>query len=239
MGLAELRTYLGEFWAFHRWVWEVHFELMDPLIANYFAFRATCVELGIDEQDVARFFQGSETKIMETDRELWKLTAAARDTAVEVVLEGERSVGHRSAALRSSSDDTVQGWLHAFDAFLNEYGWRTEGMCDPSLAPWVEDPTPMLAMITTFVRNGTDHDFVAAHESAVAERESTLDRVRSTLDDDGTAAVRGGSRRLPARELLVVAGGAQLLSRPAGPHPVADGGARASARSSAPTDATT
>ena len=68
MGLAELHTDPGEFWAFHRWVWEVHFELMDPLIANYFAFRATCVELGIDEQDVARFFQGTETKIMETDR---------------------------------------------------------------------------------------------------------------------------------------------------------------------------
>ena len=39
MGLPELAVYLGEFWAFHRWVWEVHFELMDPLIGNYFAFR--------------------------------------------------------------------------------------------------------------------------------------------------------------------------------------------------------
>ena len=38
MGLPELAVYLGEFWAFHRWVWEVHFELMDPLIGNYFAF---------------------------------------------------------------------------------------------------------------------------------------------------------------------------------------------------------
>ena len=82
---------------------------MDPLIANYFAFRATCVELGIDEQDVARFFQGTETKIMETDRELWKLTAAARDTAVEVVLKAARSVGRARRELRSSSDDTVQG----------------------------------------------------------------------------------------------------------------------------------
>ena len=182
MELADLRTYLDEFWAFHRWAWEVHFELMDPLIANYFAFRATCVDLGIDEQDVARFFQGSETKIMETDRELWKLTAAARDTAVEVVLKAN-DPSDALAELRSSSDEAVKGWLHALDAFLRVYGWRTEGMCDPSLAPWVEDPTPMLAMITTFVRNGTDHDFVAAHDAAVEERESTLERVRSSLDD--------------------------------------------------------
>jgi pyruvate,water dikinase len=182
MGLAELRTYLDEFWAFHRWVWEVHFELMDPLIANYFAFRATCVELGIDEQDVARFFQGSETKIMETDRELWKLTAAARDTAVEVVLKANEPAAALNE-LRSSSDDTVRGWIRALEAFLNVYGWRTEGMCDPSLAPWVEDPTPMLSMIATFLRNGTDHDFVAARDAAVDEREATLERVRRSLDD--------------------------------------------------------
>ena len=43
----------------------------------------------------------------------------------------------------------------------------------------------MLSMITTFVRNGTDHDFAAAFDAAVAERETTLDRVRSSLDDAG------------------------------------------------------
>ena len=80
MGLPELAVYLGEFWAFHRWVWEVHFELMDPLIGNYLAFHATCVELGIDEADITRFFQGTETRVMETDRALWALAAAARGT---------------------------------------------------------------------------------------------------------------------------------------------------------------
>ena len=88
MGLPELAVYLGEFWAFHRWVWEVHFELMDPLIGNYFAFRATCVELGIDEGDVTRFFQGADTRVMQTDRALWGLAAAARGTATEKILAG-------------------------------------------------------------------------------------------------------------------------------------------------------
>ena len=106
MGLPEVAVYLGEFWAFHRWVWEVHFELMDPLIGNYFAFRATCVELGIDESDVTRFFQGSDTKVMETDRALWALAAAARGTAVEALL-AENDPSTALSSLRSSGDPNV------------------------------------------------------------------------------------------------------------------------------------
>ena len=122
----------------------------------------------------------------------------ARGTAVEVMLK-DRDPSDALRELRSSSDDTVQGWLRALYAFLNEYGWRTEGMCDPSLAPWIEDPTPMLSMITTFVRNGTDHDFAAAFDAAVAERETTLDRVRSSLDEVGRQRFEEGLGACSAR----------------------------------------
>jgi len=177
MGLPELAVYLGEFWAFHRWVWEVHFELMDPLIGNYFAFRATCVELGVDEADVTRFFQGADTKVMETDRALWKLATAARGTAVEAVLDSDEP----TSALRASNDGEVTAWRDAFEAFLAEYGWRTEGMCDPTLAPWIEDPTPALTMLRTFLRKEADHDFEAAQRAALEEREAVLERVRAGL----------------------------------------------------------
>ncbi len=180
MGLPELAVYLAEAWAFHRWVWEVHFELMDPLIGNYFAFRATCVELGVDEGDVTKFFQGSDTRVMETDRALWALAAAARGTAVETVLEASDAPG----ALRASSESEVVAWREKFDAFLQEYGWRTEGMCDPTLAPWVEDPTPPLTMLRTFLRKEADHDFDAAQRAAIEERDTALARVRAALSSE-------------------------------------------------------
>ena len=180
MGLPEVAVYLGEFWAFHRWVWEVHFELMDPLIGNYFAFRATCVELGIDESDVTRFFQGSDTKVMETDRALWALAAAARGTAVEALL-AENNPSTALSSLRSSGDRNVTVWHNDFKAFLHEYGWRTEGMCDPTLAPWVEDPTPALMLLATFLRKDDDHDFDAARQAAIDERDEALARVRAQL----------------------------------------------------------
>jgi pyruvate,water dikinase len=188
MGLRELAIYLGEFWAFHRWVWEVHFELMDPLIGNYFAFRATCVELGIDEGDVTRFFQGADTRVMETDRALWALAAAARGTATEKVLAGTDPV----RALRDSIEPAVVAWREQFHDFLHEYGWRTEGMCDPTLAPWVEDPTPAITMLTTFLRKDADHDFDAAQRDAIAERDETLARVRDGLSGEALERFEAG-----------------------------------------------
>jgi len=188
MNLAELGVYLSEAWAFHRWAWEVHFELMDPLIGNYFAFRATCVELGIDEGDVTKFFQGTDTRVLETDRALWALATTARGTAVEKALRD----ADPGTALRASIDPTVVEWRARFHEFLQEYGWRTEGMCDPTLAPWVEDPTPPLTMLSTFLRKEADHDFEAAQRAAIEERDATLARVRASLDGDGLTRFEAG-----------------------------------------------
>ena len=214
MGLAELRTYLGEFWAFHRWVWEVHFELMDPLIANYFAFRATCVELGIDEQRRDPVLprlrdegHGDRPRAVGPD-------GGRPGTAVEIVAQGDTIHRTRSARCDASTTTPFRGGCADFNVFLNEYGWRTEGMCDPSLAPWVEDPTPMLSMITTFLRNGTDHDFAAAFGRRPSRNETSARpraRRRSTAPD--LERFEAGLGACSPRQLRVVAGGAQLLYR--------------------------
>jgi phosphohistidine swiveling domain-containing protein len=187
MDLAAVRVYLGEAWAFHKWVWAAHFELMDPLIGNYMGFRGLCTELGVADVDVAQCFQGLPTKIMETDEGLWRLASAARGTTVASLLAGPDSL----ACLRDSQDSAVVAWRVQLDDFLSVYGWRTEGMCDPSLAPWIEDPTPALERIAGFVRAPQDHDFDAARAMTIAERDSTITRIRSTLDDGDRARFDG------------------------------------------------
>ncbi len=179
MDLAAVREYMAEAWAFHKWVWVVHFELMDPLIGNYMGFRGLCGELGVADVDIAQCFQGLPTKIMETDEGLWQLAAAARGTAVADLLAGPDPL----ARLRGSGDPAVAAWRDHLNSFLAAYGWRTEGMCDPSLAPWIEDPTPALETIAAFARAPRNHDFMAARAAAVAERESTIARIRASLSD--------------------------------------------------------
>ncbi|MDQ1568697.1 MAG: pyruvate, water dikinase, partial [Actinomycetota bacterium] len=80
--LDELGHYLRDARSFHRRAWEIHFEVMYPLLANYIGFRALCGDLGIDPGQISKFLQGYDTKILECDRELWTLTAAARQAGL-------------------------------------------------------------------------------------------------------------------------------------------------------------
>lgn len=182
MSREQVAIYLREAWTFHRWAWEMHFEIMDPLIANYMAFKELCAELGVAEADVALLVKGRPTMVMETDRQLWILAAAARDAGIAAEFS-ERPPAETLEALRASDERVVVEWVDRFDRFLREYGWRTEGFCDPSLAPWIEDPTPAVALITGFLRAEHGHDFDRAAAEAATRRDDAVARVRAQLGD--------------------------------------------------------
>jgi pyruvate,water dikinase len=175
---AELTVHLVEARNFHRRCWEIHFEIMYPLLANYLGFYGVCGELGIDPGQIAQFLQGHDTKILACDRGLWELTAAARGAGLEGVFA---STDHEGLAAAIAREPGAGPWRNRFDQFLGEYGWRGDGIADPALTPWIEDPTPALGMIKTFLQKESAHDFDAARTSAVAERESAIDEARSKL----------------------------------------------------------
>ncbi|MGH8998962.1 MAG: PEP-utilizing enzyme [Acidimicrobiia bacterium] len=184
--LAELGAHLRDARTFFRRSFEVHFELMYPLLANYVAFHGLCQELGIDPGQIAKFCQGYDNKILETDRELWKLTADARRLGLDalfVATEPEKLLGTLSAA-----GGNAAAWLTHFHEFLQVYGWRTEGICDIILPSWIEDPTSALGTIRTFLQRPQDFDFDAARGAAEAERETAIDAARSSLTRGEQAA---------------------------------------------------
>ena len=78
--------------AFHVRAWEIHFDLMYPLTANYLGFYGLCKELGIAAADIPKFLQGYETQPMKSDRAMWQLANTARGTVV--------SKNHRRCACR-------------------------------------------------------------------------------------------------------------------------------------------
>ena len=195
MDMAALGVYLTEAWTFHRWAWEMHFEIMDPLIGNYMAFKGLCGELGVAEGDVSRLLQGRPTMIMETDRQLWALAAAAREAGVADQFD-VRSPADTLAALRASTAPEAATWLTALDDFLRVYGWRTEGMCDPGLPPWIENPTPVIGLVAGFLRAGSAHDFDGAADAATGQRDETVARIHAHVDQqfgsDGVARFDAG-----------------------------------------------
>ena len=173
----ELAVMLRDARAYYRRLFEIHFEMMYPLIANYLGFRGICRELGIENATVARFLQGYETKISETDRALWDLAADARTCGVHGLFTAHGS-GELTKALQQEAGG--RQWLQKLSAFLDVYGYRTAGTADVALPSWTEDPTPVLNTVAEFLRQ-EPHDFDAAHAAAVQEREIAIDEARSRL----------------------------------------------------------
>lgn len=179
LSLGELGGYLRRARRFHKRAFEIHFEVMYPLLVNYVGFHGVCTEMGIDPGEISKFLQGYDTKIMETDRALGQLTRSARQAGLTGVFAGTDASGLRSAL--AAHGGAAAQWLTEFDDFLQVYGHRTEGSCDIALPSWIEDPTPALGMVKTFLQKDTEHDFDAAQRNAVAEREAAIDAARSTL----------------------------------------------------------
>ncbi|AQT81820.1 PEP-utilizing protein mobile subunit [Mycolicibacterium litorale] len=171
MMLVEARTY-------YRRLFEIHFEMMYPLLSNYLGFRGVCRELGFEMGTVAKFLQGYETKISETDRALWQLAADARSAGLEMSF-ATTSSGQLAAELERN--EPGRGWLRKLTGFLDVYGYRTAGTADVALPSWVEDPTPVLSTIAEFLREERPHDFDGAHAAAVEEREAAIDEARGSL----------------------------------------------------------
>src|SRR6266567_5159984 len=130
LSLEDLRENLIQARQYHKRAFEIHFQVMYPLLANYVGFYSMCTELGLDPGQIGNFLQ--------------------------------------------------------------VYGWRTEGSCDVALPSWIEDPTPALGTIKTFLLKDTDHDFEKARNAAVEEREAAVDAARSTLTLEEQKLFDGG-----------------------------------------------
>jgi len=175
---AELATLLREARTYHRRAFEIHFEVMYPLLANYRGFCGVCTELGIDPGQIATFLQGYDTRILETDRELWRLAAAARAAGLAPTFAAHESETLLDELRRTNG---AGGWLAQLGDFLESYGFRTEGTADVALPSWYEDPTPVLGLVKTFLQNEVEHDFDTARKLMHAEREEAIDAARSRL----------------------------------------------------------
>jgi pyruvate,water dikinase len=192
--LSELGDLLIDARTFNRRAWEIHFEVMYPLLTNYLGFYGMCGEYGIDPAQIAKFLQGYSTKMMECDRLLWQLTNEARATPAVASVFAKATAGEILLELKRAGS-AAPAWLASFEAMLGKYGMRTEGIADPTLAPWNEDPTPALGTVKTFLEKGNDFDFDASARALIAERDEAIEATHRKLSrsereafDQGLAA---------------------------------------------------
>jgi phosphohistidine swiveling domain-containing protein len=179
MGPAELWTVLRDAYAFHRRAWFIHFEVMYVLTANYLAFYALAEEIGLSGSQVSSFLSGQQTFYSRTDEELWRLAGLAQSLGVDAALTHGSPADMRSRVLALPGGSS---WVAEFDAFLSAYGQRTEETCRIDTPSWIEDPSPALYSIGTFLTKPAGFDFHAARAAAVAERDGQIEQARRSVN---------------------------------------------------------
>ena len=67
-------------------------------------------------------------------------------------------------------------------AFLGAFGQRTEETCRIDTPSWIEDPSPALYTIGSFLARPAGFDFHAARAAAVAERDAQIESARRQVN---------------------------------------------------------
>ena len=137
-------------------------------------------ELGWDMPAATRLVAGITNKSLESDDRLRELTSMVRDSPELMKAFSENAVPDIRAALPSS--EAGAKFRTTLDAFLAEFGQRSDNLHELALPSWIEDPTPVLAIIRAYViRPERDHDAMRA--DLVASREAAIAEARSQLAD--------------------------------------------------------
>jgi phosphohistidine swiveling domain-containing protein len=180
--LGDIGQYLTDARAFQRRAWEIHFEIMYPLLAIYLQLYGHCAANGIDPSELSKMLQGRDSKIMETDRAMWGLVAKAKQLGIADIFTSNTPENIHGALKAAGGNASV--WLTDFDEFLRVYGWRTEGIADINIPAWIENTTSPLGQIANFLGMDEPHDFDASLAQSQSERDAAIEAARSQLKGD-------------------------------------------------------
>jgi pyruvate,water dikinase len=173
--VGDAPRYLADAFAAVERAWRVHFDFMYPLLAGYFAFLDEARALGIPAADVPPLLQGFPTQITETDRAIWGLAEAAHELGV-------------SDSLATAEPSELEPWLRGagrfrdhVDAFLDRFGWRTEGIYEVALVPWIDDPTPVLARVKVLLDEVRERSFADMERASITARRDAEEAIFERL----------------------------------------------------------
>ncbi len=179
--LVDLGQFMRDARSFQKRAWEIHFEIMYPLLAIYLQLYGLCASNGVDPGDIAKMLQGRDSKIMETDRAMWDLADEAKRLGIAHLFDREPGEIRNSLA-KAGGNASV--WLTKFDDFLKVYGHRTEGISDMNIPSWIENQESPLGQLRNFIQVPRRHDFDAALATSHKERDEAIELARTKLSGE-------------------------------------------------------
>ena len=167
-----------------RRMWEIHMHMMYGVDTAFILFENVCKDtLGIDDTHPTfhDLLRGFDNKVFEVDRELWKLSKKAEEMGIADIIVNSKS-GDSLATLRES--EAGKKWLEELQSLLDVDGWRMQRMSEINLPTWVEDPTPAIASVKFFLKQGGDFNLDAERGSLAQKREEATKEVLEKVPED-------------------------------------------------------
>lgn len=164
---------------------EIHHITMYASFTAYSQFRQACEELlGIGENHTQykKLMTAFPTIIYEVDRGLWRLSDRAVELGIKPIFEEVQDDEALLAKLEQS--DEGRKWLKEFQGFLNEHGWRVDGMLDICIPSWVEKPALALPVIRGNMNKGEAFVMDQEHERLAKAREEAERGILSRVSED-------------------------------------------------------
>jgi rifampicin phosphotransferase len=140
-------------------------------------------EIGPDDPNEAwQLTQGYENKSVEASKGLWRLARMVKASPTLLKVFEEREPKEMLAAFETS--DEGRAFLAELRRYLDEFGWRSDGIYEIGDATWREEPSIPLNTIQGYLRLGEDNNPELTLERARQRREELAAKARAKLSGD-------------------------------------------------------
>jgi pyruvate,water dikinase len=135
-----------------------------------------------DVNEAWLLMQGVETRSVETSKGLWRLSRVVKGHPLLASIFEAGDPHDIIAALEKLS--AGRAFLAELRGFLDEYGWRSDGIYEIADATWREDPAIPLNTIQGYLGLGEDNNPAFTLNRAGRHREVVVEKARSKLASD-------------------------------------------------------
>jgi phosphohistidine swiveling domain-containing protein len=184
---AALEEYLGNLvymWTIHGWI---NLSLVPATALTDFYNQEV---QPADPNEAWLLLQGYPTKSVEASAGLWQLSRTVRSSPVLSTLFEQSDPRAILQVVEQSEDGSCKSFAADLRAYLDEYGWRSDGIYEIGEPTWREEPSIPLNTIQGYMRMGDENDPRLSLERARARREELTRSAREKLAADGSKLAR-------------------------------------------------
>jgi pyruvate,water dikinase len=167
------REHLVYVWTIHGWI---NLSLVPATALTDFYTQEVQPD---DPNEGWQLTQGYRTKSVEGSQGLWRLSRVVKNSA-ELSRQFE-SLEPTALMQALETSDEGRRFLAELRAFLDDYGWRSDGIYEIADRTWREDPAIPLNTIQGYLRLAEDDDPGLSVERAAARRQELTAKAREKL----------------------------------------------------------